>query len=152
MLPLGLVGVKISAGAGYAIRRSRLRRRLGRFRRLVEVRGGWYGAGHPPLTSTASTNLPNLLYSLNGIGASVTTKSNTAAHASVRRDGGSGRCASRTGGCPRRPRDNNSTSPPQMYHPTHNVPSATTSSQNPRAARWCHRGSRAERTGPPANW
>src|SRR6266576_3499737 len=47
------------------------------------------------------------------------------------------------GGCPRRPRDNSSTSPPQMYHPTHNVPSATTNSQKPRAARWCHRGSRA---------
>src|SRR2546430_13710844 len=48
MLTLGLVCAKISSGAGYAIRRSRLRRRFGRFRRLVEVRGGWYGAYQPP--------------------------------------------------------------------------------------------------------
>src|SRR5438034_11830816 len=118
MLTLGLVCAKISAGAGYAIRRSRLRRRFGRFRRLVEVRGGWYGAGQPPLTSTTSrtsTNLPR--QRRNGTGANVMTKRTNAAHASLRRDAGRGRCAPSTGGGPRRPRDKISTTTPHKDHP-----------------------------------
>src|SRR5436309_10216923 len=51
MLTLGLVWVKISAGAGYAIR---LRRRLGRFWRLVEAGGGCSAPSQPPPTSTTS--------------------------------------------------------------------------------------------------
>src|SRR5256885_15156225 len=99
MLALGLVCAKISAGAGYAIRRSRLRRRFGRFRRVVEVRGGWYGAGQPPLTSTTSrtsTNLPR--QRRNGTGAEVMTKRNKGAHARLRRGARSGRRAASTGG------------------------------------------------------
>src|SRR2546429_9897467 len=100
MLTLGLVCAKISAGAGYAIRRRRLRRRLGRFWRSEEVGGGWLRAEQPPLPSPTLHNLLNLLHSLNGTGANVMTKSTNAAHASLRRDAGSGRCPSRTGGGP----------------------------------------------------
>src|SRR5437867_2058266 len=49
MLTLGLVCAKISAGAGYAIL---LRRRLGRFWRLVEAGGGSFDSGQPPPTFT----------------------------------------------------------------------------------------------------
>src|SRR6266480_2019134 len=45
MLTLGLVCAKISAGAGYAIL---LRRRLGRFWRLVEAGGGCSAPSQPP--------------------------------------------------------------------------------------------------------
>src|SRR2546428_12087862 len=127
MLTLGLVCAKISAGAGYAIRHRRRRRRLGRFWRSEEVGGGWFRAEHPPLPSPTLHNLLNLLHSLNGTGANVMTKRTNAAHASLRRDAGSGRCASRTGGCPRRPRGKKSTGPPHTYPPLHNPPTAPTS-------------------------
>src|SRR5438876_3515188 len=57
MLTLGLVCAKISAGAGYAIRLRRLRRRLRRFGRLVEVGGGSFDPGQPPPTFTNLRNL-----------------------------------------------------------------------------------------------
>src|SRR5256885_13395967 len=116
MLTLGLVCAKISAGAGYAIRRRRLRRRLGRFWRSEEVGGGWLRAEQPPLPSPTLHNLLNLLHSLNGTGANVMTKSTNAAHASLRRDAGSGRCASRTGGGAPRPPG------PSKASQTHNTP------------------------------
>src|SRR3989442_6545195 len=95
MLTLGLVCAKISAGAGYAIRHRRRRRRLGRFWRSEEVGGGWFRAEQPPLPSPPLHNLLNLLPSLNGTGANLMTKTNNADPASLRRDAGSGRCASR---------------------------------------------------------
>src|SRR5438046_7341482 len=55
MLTLGLVCAKISAGAGYAIL---LRRRLGRFWRLVEAGGGCSAPSQPPPTSTTSRPSP----------------------------------------------------------------------------------------------
>src|SRR5437016_14095301 len=123
MLTLGLVCAKISAGAGYAIL---LRRRMGRFWRLVEAGGGCSAPSQPPPTSTTSrpsTNLPVQI--LNGTGANVMTKSTNAAHASLRRDAGSGRCASRTGGCPRPPRDKVSTTHPQESPPRQEQTSTT---------------------------
>src|SRR2546422_7051426 len=124
MLTLGLVCAKKSAGAGYAIRRRRLRRRLGRVWRSEEVGGGWFRAEQPPLPSPTLHNLLNLLHSLNGTGANVMTKRTNAAHASLRRDAGSGRCASRTGGGPRPP-------PAQKYHT--NPPASTPPPQEARA-------------------
>src|SRR2546426_11648086 len=114
MLTLGLVCAKISAGAGSEIGHRRRGRRLGRFWRSEEVGGGWFRAEQPPLPSPTLHNLLNLLHSLNGTGANVMTKRTNAAHASLRRDAGSGRCASRTGGGPGGPREkNNTTHPPQ---------------------------------------
>src|SRR6266550_1411106 len=55
MLTLGLVCAKISAGAGYAIL---LRRRLGRFWRLMEAGGGCSAPSQPPPTSTTSRPSP----------------------------------------------------------------------------------------------
>src|SRR5438270_12851445 len=123
MLTLGLVCAKISAGAGYAIL---LRRRIGRFWRLVEAGGGCSAPSQPPPTSTTSrpsTNLPVQI--LNGTGANVMTKSTNAAHASLRRDAGSGRSASRPGGRPRGARGKTSTTHPPCRHPHQDEPSTT---------------------------
>src|SRR3989442_10901233 len=117
MLTLGLVCAKISAGAGYAIRRRRRRRRLGRFWRSEEVGGGWFRAEQPPLPSPTLHNLLNLLHSLNGTGANVMTKRTSAAHASLRRDAGKGRCAARTGGGATPPPGKKNKTRPHQNHP-----------------------------------
>src|SRR6266550_586010 len=61
MLTLGLVWVKISAGAGYAIRRSRLRRRLGRLGEVWEVgseRSNLLQPPEPPQPPLANLHQP----------------------------------------------------------------------------------------------
>src|SRR4029077_13526517 len=88
---------------------------------------------------------------LNGTGANVTTNSASATHASQRRDAGSGRGASSTGGCARRPRANTSTSTPHTYQPHHQRPNRMMTHQNTKAIRWCQRGSAAYRMCPPSS-
>src|SRR6267143_2531709 len=89
---------------------------------------------------------------VNGAGANVAANNATATHHARTRERGKGRGVSSRGGCPRRPRDRSSTSPPQTYHPNHKLPSAMTTSQKASATRRCHRGSRAYRMCPPSSW
>src|ERR1043166_3496449 len=115
--------------------------------------GGWWRFGEAGSTRDDLLEPPHRYPSnVSGAGENVAANNATAAHQASTRDRGRGRSVSSTGGCPRRPRDRRSTSPPQMYQPNHRLPSAMTTNQKARATRWCHCGSRAYRICPPSSW